>query len=73
MTGWYDLAAFPPVPAGGYRNGTSGRNVLSGPGLMAFDLSMRRAFRLSESSRLEFRADAYNAINHANLGLPATS
>jgi hypothetical protein len=72
VNGWYDLAAFPPVPAGGYRNGTSGRNVLSGPGLASLDLSVRRSFRVSEESTFDLRADAYNAINHPNLALPAT-
>ena len=53
VAGWYDLSAFPPVPAGGYRNGTSGRNILSGPGVVAVDLSLRRSFSLGESSSLD--------------------
>ena len=68
---WYDPSAFPVIPAGSYRPGTSGRNVLDGPGLISLDLSLRRALSVSEGKRFEFRADAYNALNRANLGMPA--
>ena len=55
------------------RLGNVGRNSLTGPGLYNFDLSVSRAFgirRLGESGRLNVRADAYNALNHANLNNP---
>lgn len=53
--------------------GTSGRNEFSGPGLFSLDLSLSRSFhipRLSESARVTLRADAFNVLNHANLGNP---
>jgi hypothetical protein len=53
--------------------GNSGRNAFIGPGFYSFDLSLARAFHLhwlGESGQLGIRADAYNVLNHANLGNP---
>jgi len=53
--------------------GTSGRNAFTGPGFYSLDLSLARSFHLpwlGESGRLRVRADAYNVLNHANLGNP---
>jgi hypothetical protein len=50
-----------------------GRNAFRGPGLYSMDLSAARSFRLSrlgESRQLTFRADAFNLLNHTNLGQP---
>jgi hypothetical protein len=60
------------IPAAGQR-GNLGRNAFSGPGLYSVDVSLSRSFRLAklpENWRLTIRADAYNALNHANLGNP---
>ena len=55
------------------RFGDSGRNVIIGPGLANVDLALRRMFRLSDQYQVEFRADFYNAFNHANfIAPPAT-
>ena len=54
-------------------NGNLGRNSLGGPGLFNIDLSLDRAIPLKwlgEAGRLHFRADAFNFLNHANLGNP---
>ena len=54
-------------------NGNLGRNSFAGPGLFNIDLSLNRAIRvkpLGEAGRLNFRADAFNFLNHANLGNP---
>jgi hypothetical protein len=53
--------------------GSSGRNAFAGPGFFNVDVSLSRSFPvrvLSESGRLTFRADAFNVLNHANLGQP---
>ena len=53
--------------------GNTTRNAFSGPGLASADLSLSRSFALpwpGESAHLTFRADAYNALNHANLNNP---
>jgi hypothetical protein len=53
--------------------GNSGRNAFIGPGFYSVDVSLARSFGLpwlSEGTHLTFRADAYNFLNHANLGNP---
>ncbi len=55
--------------------GTLGRNALIGPGFYNVDLAVSKFFALpwlGESSRVGIRADAYNVLNHANLGNPVT-
>ena len=53
--------------------GNEGRNAFTGPGFYSLDLSVARSFPLrwlGESGRLRVRADAFNVLNHANLGNP---
>jgi len=52
------------------RFGNAGRNIARGPGLFNLDASLLKDFRLAESKRLQFRAEAFNLANHANFGLP---
>ena len=55
------------------RQGNTGRNAFSGPGLYNVDISLSRSFPLrwlGEAGRLTFRADAFNFLNHANLNNP---
>ena len=66
---WYDPNAFAlPVP-GTY--GNVGRNVLIGPGLTSFDMSLFKSTRISERWNLQFRAEFFNLLNHANFGIPS--
>src|SRR5262249_25029075 len=57
------------IPAAG-AFGNSGRNVIAGPGLFTVDLALRRSFRMSDVLRVQFRVDAYNALNHPNFAAP---
>ena len=51
--------------------GSAGRNVVVGPGLLQSDIAMHKQVRLwSESSKLEFRVEAFNFLNRTNLGTP---
>jgi hypothetical protein len=61
-------AAFARPPAG--QQGTEGRNDIPGFGLTQFDLSIAKKFALSEKLRLQFRADAFNILNHPNFTNP---
>ena len=65
---FFDPAAFriPDEP----RFGTSGRNIIIGPGIWSLDAALTRSFRLSDATRLQFRADAYNILNHPNFVAP---
>jgi hypothetical protein len=67
---WFDIAAFPAVPLGSYRFGTSGRNILDGPGTVAINASLSRRIQIGEKLSLQVRADALNLPNHPNLNLP---
>ncbi len=52
------------------RPGTMGRRSIYGPGEWTVDLSLAKNFTVTETSRLQFRADFFNALNHTNLGNP---
>ena len=69
---WLGRGAFRRLqaPAEAGRFGNAGRNIARGPGFFNADLSLMKDFRLSESARLQFRAEAFNVANHANFGLP---
>ena len=67
---WVNLAAF-PEPAPGFLGSTS-RNMLYGPGYRKFDMSLAKSFNMpyNEHHQLQFRFDAFNALNHTNFGNP---
>ena len=50
--------------------GTLGRNTLTAPGLATFDFSLFKNFALSETNRLQFRAEFFNLFNRPNFGSP---
>lgn len=43
------------------------RNAFRGPGLWNIDAGLYKNFRITEGKTLQFRAEAYNLVNHANL------
>ncbi len=43
---------------------------MRGPGIESVDLSLFKNFNLTEAKRIQFRAECFNLLNHANLGLP---
>jgi Carboxypeptidase regulatory-like domain/TonB dependent receptor len=50
------------------------RNNLRGPNYVNFDLGVAKTFPLyGENLKLKFRADAFNAFNHASFSNPTTS
>ena len=54
------------IPALG-QMGNVPRRFFYGPGLNNFDLALQKLFKLTESKSLEFRAEAFNAFNHAQF------
>jgi hypothetical protein len=53
--------------------GNAGRNAFRGPGFYNLDVSIARSAGLrwlGEGASLTFRADAFNLLNHSNLGNP---
>jgi outer membrane receptor protein involved in Fe transport len=74
VTEYFDIAAFQLQAPGTF--GNSGRNNVRGPGINNFDLSLFKDFALphikglggTESPRLQFRTEFFNAFNHTQFG-----
>ena len=54
-------------------NGTSGRNVLTGPGFANVDFGIHKKFRVTEGSSLQLQANAFNLFNHPNFASPVSN
>jgi hypothetical protein len=65
---WFNPNAFMLSTAGTW--GNLGRGVYSGPGLTAADISLFKNIAVTERMHLQFRAEAFNALNHANFATP---
>ncbi|MBZ5597699.1 MAG: TonB-dependent receptor [Acidobacteriia bacterium] len=50
-----------------FSHGDMGRNVLRGPGINNWDISFLKKTKLTEAVSLEFRAEMFNAFNHAQF------
>jgi hypothetical protein len=50
--------------------GNAGRNIARGPSFATIDVSFVRDFDLARETRLQFRAEIFNLLNHVNFGLP---
>jgi hypothetical protein len=68
---YFDTTAFRPVNEA--RFGTAGFNSLYGPGRFNWDFGLFRIFQVTEGSRLEFRAEAFNFTNTPKFGNPAAN
>jgi hypothetical protein len=69
---WFNTAAFARIPAvsGSPVDGNSPRNLLDAPGYKDVDLAIFRTFKVRESLKLQFRGEAMNVFNMANLNAP---
>ena len=69
---FFNTSAFVDRLPGGaqFRFGNVARNPVRGPGIVNWDASVNKSFRLSEKGRLEFRAEAFNLPNHPIFGAP---
>jgi hypothetical protein len=65
---WFNPAAFATPPA--FTFGNVGRNTLYGPGRQTLDLALQREFAFTERVTFQIRVEAFNALNHTNLGTP---
>jgi hypothetical protein len=55
--------------------GNAGRNIITGPGITSLDFSIfknNRVKRISENFNVQFRAEIFNILNHANFAPPTT-
>jgi hypothetical protein len=70
--GWFNTAAFAPSV---FVYGNSPRNPLVGPGTHAANLSLFKTFRMpfNEHHTLQFRVEAFNALNTPQFSNPGAS
>jgi hypothetical protein len=68
---FYDPLAF-AAPTG-VRFGSTGRNLLRGPGAVNLDLGVFRRFPVSEQVNVEFRAEAANVSNTPHFNNPSSN
>jgi hypothetical protein len=68
INNWFNVNCF-PLPTT-YAFGNSGKNVLIGPGGVTSDFAFRKLFSITEHQALEFRAELFNAFNHAVFAQP---
>lgn len=66
---WFDTTAFARVTA--VQFGTVGRNTMRGPGVVNADLSLFRAFKLTEKLDLQFRVESFNLSNTPHFSNPS--
>jgi hypothetical protein len=70
---WFNTGVF-QKPAAGTFAPEGMRNQVYGPGFQSWNIAMQKAFPIvTESSRLLFKAEAFNFINHPNLDNPNTN
>lgn len=68
---YFDTSCFSTTPLGTF--GDSGRNIIEIPGLNNWDISFIKDNRLRENLSLQFRAEFFNAFNHAQFNAPETN
>ena len=71
LDAWFDKSAF--VEPAAFTYGNSGRNILRGDHQWNVDASLFKRFARNSSSRVEFRAEAFNLLNTPYFDLPNTA
>ncbi len=69
----FDASVFSLPPATSWGIGNTPPALTYGPGLENVDVSMSKSFRAGEGKAVEFKAEAFNSLNHFNPGNPGTS
>ena len=65
---WLNKSAFVANQRGKF--GSAGRNILKSPGFSDVDFAVSKTTAIKEGYSLQFRAEAFNILNHPNLGQP---
>jgi hypothetical protein len=68
---WFSTSSFSQPT--GVVFGTSGRNILSGPGLFALNVSLFKNFKISERANVELRCESFNLTNTPQFANPQNS
>jgi hypothetical protein len=67
---YFDTTAFAVPTANTADFGTLGRNIIRGPKQINTDLSIMKLFPITESQKVEFRAEFFNLFNNVNFANP---
>ncbi|HEY1272922.1 MAG TPA: TonB-dependent receptor [Terriglobales bacterium] len=70
---WFNSSAFAAVPTGEIRPGNEPRGTIVGPGYFRWDASLYKNTRITERFNVQFRAEAFNVLNHTNWNNPAST
>ena len=62
---YFDPASFTQAPLG--QIGNTPRNLCCGPGISELDLGVHKIFSLKEGTKLEFRTEVFNLMNHTQF------
>ena len=68
---WFSTASF--TQPTGITFGSTGRNILSGPGLFGVNLSLFKSFQFTERAKLELRCETFNFTNTPQFSNPSSS
>lgn len=69
---YFNPSAFAVVPSNQSRFGTSGRNIVRGPGLFSLDVSIFRNFKITERVTFTLKGEMFGATNTPHLNNPGT-
>ena len=72
---WFNTRCFSRLTqaANAGQLGNEGRNIVRGPGFHSEDLSMFKTFPIRERLSVQFRAEAFNLLNHPRFNNPGGS
>ena len=71
LSQYVNPAAFVPNPPGTL--GTSGKNILQGPGIATADIGLMKNWAFMDQYGFQFRWEMFNAFNHPSFGLPVVN
>jgi hypothetical protein len=66
----FNIALFPEENLG--QLGNAKRRIFHGPGIDNFDMTLQKSVRLADTRSVEFRIEAFNALNHTQFYGPAS-
>ncbi len=73
LNAYFDTSAFVAPTAYTTDFGTLGRNIIVGPKQINTDLSIMKNIPVTESQRVEFRAEFFNLFNNVNWQIPVNT
>jgi hypothetical protein len=68
LNGYFNVNCFPAQAPNTF--GSSGRNVINGPGSQLWDMALERKFKVRERLQFNLRGEFYSIFNHQNWGNP---